>query len=136
LLLRVSIQALLEGMRRMTVNEWIFVGLFLALAWLLPATPIFLARFLAPRRPNPVKQQVYECGVETVGSTWVQFRAQYYIYALVFLLFDVEVVFLFPWAVAYNKLGLFALFEVVVFVALLIVALVYTWRKRALEWSS
>lgn len=120
----------------MTVNEWIFVGVFLALAWLLPATPIILAKFLAPKRPDPVKDQVYECGVETVGNTWVQFRAQYYIYALVFLLFDVEVVFLFPWALAYNKLGLFALFEVVLFIVLLIVALVYTWRKRALEWAS
>lgn len=120
----------------MTVNEWIFVGLFLALAWLLPAAPIFLAKFLAPKRSNPVKQEAYECGIETVGDTWVQFRAQYYIYALVFLLFDVEVVFLFPWALAYNKLGLFALIEVIIFVALLIVALVYTWRKRALTWAS
>ena len=66
----------------------------------------------------------------------MQFRAQYYVYALVFVLFDVEVVFLFPWALAYNKLGLFALFEVIVFIVLLIVALLYTWRKRALTWAS
>ncbi|HEX3049209.1 MAG TPA: NADH-quinone oxidoreductase subunit A [Aggregatilineaceae bacterium] len=119
----------------MDLNEWVFVGLFIALAWILPATPIVLGKILGPKRPNPVKLEPYECGVETVGNTWVQFRAQYYVFALVFVLFDVELVFLFPWALAYNQLGLFALFEMAVFVALLIAALVYTWRKGALEWS-
>jgi len=88
-----------------------------------------------PPRPNAVKHQVYECGVETFGDTRVQFRAQYYIFALVFVLFDVELVFLFPWALAYNQLGLFALFEMTVFIFLLVVALVYTWRKGALTWA-
>ena len=119
----------------MNANEWIFVGLFLAIGWVLPATPVLLAKLLAPKRPNPLKSQTYECGVETVGGTWVQFRAQYYIFALVFVLFDVELVFMFPWALAYNQLGLFALFEMAVFIFLLVVALVYTWRKGALEWS-
>jgi len=119
----------------MNLNEWIFVGLFIALAWILPATPIILGKILGPKRPNPVKLAPSECGVDTVGNTWVQFRAQYYVFALVFVLFDVELVFLFPWALAYNKLGLFALFEMAVFVVLLIVALVYTWRKGALEWA-
>ncbi|NLF78706.1 MAG: NADH-quinone oxidoreductase subunit A [Chloroflexi bacterium] len=119
----------------MSLNEWIFIGLFFALSWTLPAVPIVLGKILAPRRPNPVKQQVYECGVETYGDTRVQFHAQYYVFALVFLLFDVELVFLFPWAVAYNQLGLFALFEMAVFIFLLVVALVYTWRKGALTWA-
>lgn len=126
---------MLEGISVMSLNEWIFIGLFFALSWILPATPIVLGKILAPRRPNPVKHQVYECGVETFGDTRVQFRAQYYIFALVFVLFDVELVFLFPWALAYNQLGLFALFEMTVFIFLLVVALVYTWRKGALTWA-
>jgi len=119
----------------MSLNEWIFIGLFFALSWTLPAVPIVLGKILAPRRPNPVKQQVYECGVETYGDTRVQFHAQYYVFAVVFVVFDVELVFLFPWAVAYNQLGLFALFEMAVFIFLLVVALVYTWRKGALTWA-
>lgn len=119
----------------MTLNEWVFVGLFFALGWTLPALPIVIGKILAPKRPNAVKNEAYECGVEMVGSAWQQFRAEYYIFALVFVIFDIELVFLFPWALAYNQLGLFALFEMVVFIVLLVVALVYTWRKGALEWA-
>jgi NADH-quinone oxidoreductase subunit A len=119
----------------MTLHEWVFIGLFFALGWTLPALPIVVGKILAPKRPNPVKNQVYECGVETYGETRVQFRAQYYLYVLVYLAFAVEILFLIPWALAYNQLGLFALFEMVVFIALLVAALVYTWRKHALEWS-
>lgn len=118
----------------MSLNEWIFVGLFLAIAWALPAAPIVLGKILAPKRPNPVKNATYECGIETIGNTWIQFRAQYYIFALVFVLFDVEVVFLLPWALAFNQLGLFAVVEMAIFILLLVAALVYTWRKGALEW--
>jgi NADH-quinone oxidoreductase subunit A len=119
----------------MTLNPWIFVGLFFVLGPILPGVAILLAKLLGPKRPNKVKLESYECGIEMVGSPWSQFRAQYYIFALVFVAFDVELVFMFPWALAYNQLGLFALFEMVVFVFLLVVALVYTWRKGALEWS-
>lgn len=119
----------------MKLDQWIFIGLFFALAWMLPAVPIVLGKLLGPKRPNHVKQQTYECGVEMVGPPWVQFRAQYYPYVIVFLVFDVELVFLFPWALAYNRLGLFSLFEVAVFILLLVVALVYTLRKGALKWS-
>ena len=81
-----------------------------------------------------MKSSTYECGLETVGETWVQFRVQYYIYALVFVIFDIETVFLYPWAVAYNKLGLFALVEMFIFLAILAGGLIYAWRKGALEW--
>jgi len=118
----------------MSLGEWVFVGIFVAIAWIFPAVPIILGKRLGPKRPNPVKQQTYECGIETTGNTWVQFRAQYYIFALVFVLFDVELVFLFPWALAYNQLGLFAFVEMAIFILLLVVALVYAWRKGALEW--
>jgi NADH-quinone oxidoreductase subunit A len=94
-----------------------------------------LARFLAPHKPNPIKLQTYECGMETVGDTWVQFKVQYYVYALVFLIFDIETVFLFPWAVAFDALPLFAVLEGVLFILILFGGLIYTWRKGALEWS-
>lgn len=119
----------------MQVNEWVFIAIFLAVSWIFPAMPIVIARLLGPKRPTTIKTETYECGIETVGDAWVQFKVQYYLYALVFLVFDIEVVFLFPWAAAYNQLGLFAFFEMLIFIALLGVALVYAWRKGALEWA-
>ncbi len=119
----------------MDLNQWAFVGIFLAIAGILPAVPILLGWLLGPRKPNPIKTDTYECGIETVGDTWVQFKVQYYIFALVFVVFDVEMVFLFPWAVAYGGLGLLAFVEVLVFITLLAVALLYVWRKGALEWT-
>ena len=116
------------------MNEWIFVGIFFAIVIVFPGAPVLLNKLLSPRKPNPIKTSTYECGVETVGDTWVQFKVQYYIYALVFVVFDIETVFLFPWAVAYNKLPLFAVVEGVIFILILAVALVYVWRKGALEW--
>jgi NADH:ubiquinone oxidoreductase subunit 3 (subunit A) len=95
---------------------------------------LLIPRLIAPRKPNPLKNDTYECGIETVGETWVQFRVQYYIFALVFLVFDVELVFLFPWAAAFNQLPLFAVLEGILFVIILVAGLLYAWRKGALEW--
>jgi NADH:ubiquinone oxidoreductase subunit 3 (subunit A) len=117
------------------VNEWAFIGVFAAISWVFPALPIIAARLFSPRKPNAVKMQTYECGVETVGDTWVQFKVQYYIYGLVFLVFDVEMIFLFPWALAYNQLDFFAFGAGLLFIFLLLDALVYAWRKNALEWQ-
>jgi len=116
------------------LNDWLFIGVFLVLAPLFPALALVIPRIVAPRKPNALKSQTYECGIETVGNTWVQFRVQFYIYALVFLIFDVELVFLFPWAVAFDQLPLFAVLEGVLFLLILIAGLVYAWRKGALEW--
>ncbi|MFN7208925.1 MAG: NADH-quinone oxidoreductase subunit A [Aggregatilineales bacterium] len=118
----------------MQPNEWLFIGIFFVVALILPAVPIVLAQLLNPKRPSKMKQEAYECGVETVGDAWVQFKVQYYLYALIFLIFDIEMLFLFPWAVAYNQLGLFALVAMAGFVGILGVALIYAWRKGALEW--
>jgi len=96
---------------------------------------ILLAGLLSPRKPNPIKNSIYECGIETVGETWVQFKVQYYIYGLVFLVFDVEAVLLYPWAVAYNKVPLYGIIEGVLFVLILASGLIYAWRKGALEWA-
>jgi NADH:ubiquinone oxidoreductase subunit 3 (subunit A) len=116
-------------------NEWLYVGLFFIAGALVPAAAITIALIIAPRKPNPIKQSTYECGMETVGENWVQFKAQYYIFALVFLVFDVEAVFLFPWAVALGELPLFAVIEGFIFVLIVIAGLVYVWRKGMLEWA-
>jgi NADH-quinone oxidoreductase subunit A len=115
------------------LSDYIFIGIFVVVAIIFPFVALGLAWLLRPKKPNPVKTETYECGVQTIGDTWVQFRAQYYIYALVFVVFDIEAAYLFPWAVAYHKVGLWALFEAIVFLAILTVGLVYTWRKGALQ---
>ena len=116
------------------MSSWVYVGLFLLVGLIIPIGAIGAAWVLAPKKPNPIKQTTYECGIETVGDSWVQFKAQYYIFALVFLIFDVETVFLFPWAVKLNSLGMFAVIEGSIFILILLVGLVYTWRKGMLEW--
>ena len=120
----------------MQSNEWLFIGIFLLLAPVFPAAALLVPRIIAPKKPNPIKQQTYECGIETVGDTWVQFRAQYYIFALIFLIFDVEAIFLFPWAYAFDRLPLFAVFEGMLFILILLAGLVYAWRKGCcLYWA-
>jgi NADH-quinone oxidoreductase subunit A len=116
------------------LDQWIFVAILLPIGLIIPAIPILIARFIAPHKPNPIKQSTYECGVETYGDTWVQFKVQYYIFALVFMIFDVEAVFLFPWAVAYERLAFYMVLEGVLFILILVGGLLYAWRKGALEW--
>jgi NADH:ubiquinone oxidoreductase subunit 3 (subunit A) len=111
-----------------------YVGVMLAVAIVFAAVPLLIARFVRPSRPNPVKLSTYECGMETIGPTWIQYHVGFYIYALVFVIFDVETVFLYPWALAYGQLGLFALVEMLLFIAILTVGLVYALRKRVLRW--
>jgi NADH-quinone oxidoreductase subunit A len=115
-------------------NEWLYVGLFLLIGIIVPVVPLVIARVISPHKPNPIKQSTYECGIETVGESWVQFKAQYYIFALVFLLFDVETVFLFPWALSLDQLPLFVVLEGVLFIGILVAGLIYVWRKGLLEW--
>lgn len=116
------------------------IGLFLILALLFAvgtlSIPQVLIRLnLIPRKPTPTKLSTYECGMETIGKTWVQFNFRYYFYALLFVIFDVEVIFLYPWAVAYKKLALFGLVEMLVFIGILVVGWLYAWKKGALEWK-
>jgi NADH:ubiquinone oxidoreductase subunit 3 (subunit A) len=117
------------------MSQWIYIGLFIIVGLIIPVGAITVAWILGPKKANPIKMTTYECGVETVGDSWVQFKAQYYIFALVFLVFDVETVFLFPWAVKLGQLGLFAVIEGIIFILILIAGLVYTWRKGMLEWA-
>lgn len=116
------------------LENWQFIFIFVALSPIFPAAPVILNRLLGPQKPNAIKQQTYECGIETVGDTWIQFKVQYYIYALIFVVFDIEAVFLFPIAAAWGLLGLFAVFEVALFIIILAVGLYYAWNRGALEW--
>lgn len=111
-----------------------FIGLFFVAAATFPLLPLLAAQFLRPKRPTAIKLDTYECGLEALGDIRVQFKVQYYLFALAFVIFDVEVVFLYPWAVAFNQLGFFALVEMAIFLLILSAALVYAWKKGALEW--
>ncbi len=115
-------------------NDWLYIGIFLLLAPIFPGLALLIPRIIAPRKPNPLKNQTYECGIETHGETYVKFNVQYYIYALVFLIFDVELIFLYPWAVAFGLLPLFAVVVGILFILILVAGLAYVWRKGALEW--
>ena len=98
------------------------------------AAPLLIQRVLAPRRKTLDKMSTYECGEEVEGPAWVKFNIRFYVVALIFIIFDVEVVFLFPWAVVYKELGLFAFVEMMIFIGVLSIGLAYVWRKGDLEW--
>ncbi|MGF1515396.1 MAG: photosynthetic/respiratory NAD(P)H-quinone oxidoreductase subunit C [Elainellaceae cyanobacterium] len=108
---------------------------FLIICGLVPVLALGASYILRPKREGIERRTTYESGMEPIGNAWIQFNIRYYMFALVFVIFDVEVVFLYPWAVAFNQLGLLAFIEVLIFVAILVVGLVYAWRKGALEWS-
>ena len=116
-------------------QQYLFIGLLTAVAIVLGVAPLILARFVAPKKPGKSKQDPYECGLESQGEPWVQFRVQYYIYALLFVIFDVEVVFIYPWALVWKGLGPVVFVEMILFLAILAVGLVYAWKKGVLEWE-
>jgi NADH-quinone oxidoreductase subunit A len=110
------------------------VGIFLVVSVGFVVVTLGIARLFRPQRPTPQKLSTYECGEPTVGSSWVQFNVRYYIFALLFVIFDVEVAFLIPWAVVFKQLGLFALVEMLIFVGILLFGLLYAWKKGVLKW--
>ncbi|WP_166243542.1 NADH-quinone oxidoreductase subunit A [Paenibacillus turpanensis] len=118
------------------MNNYVVVAIFIALGIFLPVAALTMGRLLRPSNPVEVKLTTYESGNEPVGEGQVRFNIRYYLFALMFVIFDVETVFLYPWAVAYDKLGLFALVEMLIFVALLLVGLIYAWKKKVLKWTS
>ena len=115
--------------------HYLFIFVFVLFALVFPVLPIILAYFVAPKKPSAIKNASYECGLQAEGDPWIQFRVQYYIFALVFLIFDIETIFIYPWAVAYKQLGLFAFVEMLLFIAILVIGLIYAWRKGILEWK-
>lgn len=116
------------------------IGLFLIVAIIVAAgmilTPVFL-RFIGivPQKPNAVKNSTFECGMETIGKTWVRFNFRYYFYALMFVALDVLVLFLYPWAVGSRQLGYAGLAIISVFIILIVIGYLYAWKKKVLEWK-
>jgi NADH-quinone oxidoreductase subunit A len=103
-------------------------GVFVVFAALL------INKLIAPHKPNPIKESTYECGEEPVGTPWIRFNTRFYVIALIFLVFDVEVLFLFPWAVNLKEMGMFAWVDMAIFIAILAAGLAYVWGKGDLEW--
>lgn len=110
------------------------IFIFLAVAIAFPAVTIVAARLIRPSTPGKVKGEAYECGIEQVGGSRGRYTVRYYIVAILFVIFEVETIFLYPWAVRYKALGLFGTVEALVFLAILAVGYVWAWRKGALEW--
>ena len=101
----------------------------------LVAVALGIARAISPRSFNPQKGEAYECGIPTRGKSWMQFKVGYYLFAILFLMFDVETVFLFPWAVVVQDLGVYGLVSIIFFLVIWVLGLAYAWRKGALEWK-
>lgn len=112
-----------------------FLGIFFVMVAAFAAIPIIASKIIRPKKPSPDKQDPYECGVEKVSDAWIQFKIQYYLYALVFIVFDVEVILIVPWAVTFKALGPVAFAEMAVFLVILFIGLLYVWKKRDLEWQ-
>ena len=108
--------------------------LFFVVAVVLVGGAITFATFAAPNSFNPAKSEPYECGIPTEGPTWIQFNVGYYLFAIIYLIFDVEALFLFPWAVVMRSIGLRAFIEIVIFLVILGLGLIYAWKKQALKW--
>ena len=113
---------------------YLYVGIFMLLISGFIATVLVLARLISPSTSSATKAQTYETGESTVTDPWRPFPVRYYVFALLFLIFDVEAAFLYPWAVVYSDLGLYGFVEMVIFVSILTVGLAYAWKKGALKW--
>ena len=117
-----------------------YIGLFLLVAILFTVTTLLLpVTFrllkLIPKKPSPVKNSNFECGMQTIGKTWVQFNFRYYFYALTFIVLDVLVVFLYPWAVRVRELGYSGFIGILVLIGIVVVGYIYAWKKQVLEWK-
>ncbi|MEI6427038.1 MAG: NADH-quinone oxidoreductase subunit A [Pseudanabaenaceae cyanobacterium] len=119
----------------MVLSGYEYLLVFIIVCTLVPISGLLLSHLFSPKSTGAVGRTTYESGCEPIGGAWIQFNIRYYMFALAFVIFDVETVFLYPWAVAFNQLGLLAFIEALIFIAILLLGLVYAWRKGALEWS-
>ena len=117
------------------VDSYLLLAVMAMLAVGVACAPLVISAILAPRKPNDIKQSTYECGLESKGDSWVQFKVQYYLYALAFVIFDIEIVFIYPWAVAFTGLSFGAFLAMGVFILLLAEGLIYLWIKGVLTWK-
>ena len=121
------------------IDQFGRAGFLLIFAVIFPLIPIVASVALGlfkirPAKPDPIKDSIYECGMVPVGDAQVRYNVRYYVFGLLFVIFDVEAVFLYPWAVAYRGLGFYAFIEAVLFMGVLFIGYAYAWRKRAMEW--
>lgn len=116
------------------INGYGWVALFMAVGIIFVIGGFVGNWLLRPSKPSKKKAAIYECGELPISNSWIQFNVRYYLFALIFVIFDVEVVFLFPWAVVFNSFGLIAFVEMMIFIAILILGLIYAWRKGILKW--
>ena len=119
----------------MLLSEYLPILIFLIVSTIVGCALLTLGSLLGPKRPGSDKQSPYECGFEAFEDARVKFDVRYYLMAILFIVFDLEIAFMFPWAVVFSKLGLFGLIEMGVFVVLLLVGFAYVWKKGALEWE-
>ena len=115
--------------------EYFPVLLFICVAILVGVVPMVLGKLLGPSRPDPEKLSPYECGFEAFEDARMKFDVRYYLVAILFILFDLEIAFLFPWAIVLNEIGMFGFMSMMVFLAILVVGFIYEWMKGALEWE-
>ena len=116
-------------------DSYLLLAVMAMLAVGFACAPLVISAILAPRKPNDIKQSTYECGLESKGDSWMQFKVQYYLYALAFVIFDIEIVFIYPWAVAFTGLSFGAFLAMGVFILLLAEGLIYLWLKGVLTWK-
>jgi NADH-quinone oxidoreductase subunit A len=117
------------------MNPYVAVLLLMGVALAISGAMLVLSWVLGPKRPNPVKMQAYECGITPITGARVRFSIKFYLIAMLFILFDVEAIFLYPWAVVHRQLGLFGLVEMAIFMAILVVGYIYIWKRGAFEWD-
>lgn len=117
------------------MNNYVLLFTMIVASFLFVGVAMILTRLISPRSFNEQKGEAYECGIPTQGKTWMQFKVGYYLFAILFLMFDIETVFLFPWATIVHDLGTDALLGISFFLFILILGLAYAWRKKALEWK-
>lgn len=115
--------------------EYLPVLIFLAVGFGMAIVMLILGALLSPRRPDEAKDSPFECGFEAFGDARMKFDVRYYLVAILFIIFDLEIAFLFPWAIVLNKIGLFGLISMGVFLGVLIIGFIYEWKKGALEWE-
>ncbi len=135
LLSTLNIVPILASATAETYSAYLLLGVMILLAAGFACAPLILSAILAPKKPGEIKESTFECGLESKGDPWVQFKVQYYLYALAFVIFDIEVIFLYPWAVAFTGLSFGAFLAMGIFILLLAESLIYLWIKGVLTWK-
>lgn len=125
----------LEPIMEALLREYLPILVFLGIAIVVSAVAVFASRFIAPQRPDPEKDSAYECGFEAFDDSRGRFDIRFYLVAILFIIFDLEIAFLFPWAVSFSDIGMLGFWSMMVFLTVLTIGFVYEWKKGALEWE-